>query len=80
MLTAVGLVTCAFVAFIRVYFQAQGRYFYPAMASISLLFVLGWRWIVPSRYFSIAAGMLLALLGAFSGALLIAVARQGGLS
>jgi hypothetical protein len=33
-----------------VFFQTQGRYFYPALLPISVFWALGWERLVPERY------------------------------
>ena len=61
-LTAFALV--AFLQFNLTYFQAQGRYWYPALYPLTLFFVLGWRgWLANGRirraaYAAAAAGMI----------------------
>ncbi|MEN3001179.1 MAG: glycosyltransferase family 39 protein [Armatimonadota bacterium] len=48
-----GLVLLSFLLFIRVFFQAQGRYFYPALLPIATFHALGWDGIVgllPARW------------------------------
>ncbi len=57
------LVGLAFVGFLLKYFQAQGRYLYPAMLPISLFLALGWRALFPVRWKGVASGLLLAILG-----------------
>jgi hypothetical protein len=42
-----GLVAVSFLLFIRVFFQAQGRYFYPALLPISVFLALGWERLFP---------------------------------
>ena len=37
------LTILAFLGFVLVFFQAQGRYLYPALVAFALFFVLGWR-------------------------------------
>ncbi len=59
-----GLVGASFAVFTSRYFQAQGRYFYPAMLPITLLWALGWRSLFPPRYANIAGIILLVYLGA----------------
>lgn len=49
-LLTVGLVALTFGLFIRVFFQAQGRYFYPALLPIALFNALGWEALVPPRW------------------------------
>jgi 4-amino-4-deoxy-L-arabinose transferase-like glycosyltransferase len=70
----IGMVGLAFVGFIMQYFQTQGRYLYPAMLPICLLFALGWRALFPTRYAALAGGMLLVLLAVVDLAFLRQVA------
>ncbi|MCX7925579.1 MAG: hypothetical protein N2554_07200, partial [Fimbriimonadales bacterium] len=49
-----ALVLVSFLLFIRIFFQAQGRYFYPALLPISVFLALGWERIFPERYRSAA--------------------------
>ncbi|MCS6924076.1 MAG: hypothetical protein NZM10_06845, partial [Fimbriimonadales bacterium] len=57
-----ALVLVSFVLFIRIFFQAQGRYFYPALLPISVFLALGWERILPERYRATAqAGWLLVM-------------------
>jgi 4-amino-4-deoxy-L-arabinose transferase-like glycosyltransferase len=44
------LTLVSFVLFVRVFFQTQGRYFYPALLPISVFWALGWERLVPERY------------------------------
>jgi hypothetical protein len=44
------LTALSFLGFIFVYFQAQGRYLYPAILPLSILFALGYPAIIPKRY------------------------------
>jgi hypothetical protein len=44
------LTLVSFVLFVRVFFQTQGRYFYPALLPISVFWALGWEQLVPERY------------------------------
>ncbi len=46
----IALVAVAFLLFIRVFFQAQGRYFYPALLPISVFFALGWEQLFPPKW------------------------------
>lgn len=55
-----ALVAVGVVAYNLSYLQAQGRYFFPSLAPLSLLFVLGLRELAAREY----AGLLLALLSA----------------
>ena len=65
-----GLVALSFFGFLLRYFQTQGRYLYPAMLPLSLLFALGWRYALPRRYAPLASGLLMALLAALCVAFL----------
>ncbi len=65
-----GLVGVVFAKFNLTYFQAQGRYFYPAMAPICVCISLGWRSVFPERYKTIASVFLLGFLCAFCVAFL----------
>ena len=59
------LTLVSFVLFVRVFFQTQGRYFYPALLPISVFWALGWERLAPERYRPTAllgiTGVLLAL-------------------
>jgi hypothetical protein len=59
------LTLVSFVLFVRVFFQTQGRYFYPALLPISVFWALGWERLVPERYRPTAllgiTGVLMAL-------------------
>jgi 4-amino-4-deoxy-L-arabinose transferase-like glycosyltransferase len=44
---ALALVLVSFLLFIRIFFQAQGRYFYPALLPISVFLALGWEQLFP---------------------------------
>lgn len=57
----VALVILSFIGFIWTFFQAQGRYLYPAMLPLSLLFALGIRSLLPVRYRDLVLLSLLAL-------------------
>jgi 4-amino-4-deoxy-L-arabinose transferase-like glycosyltransferase len=61
-----ALVALSFGAFLRQYFQVQGRYLYPAMLAIAVLFALGWRRVIPERYGGLSVGLLLTFLGALA--------------
>ena len=67
-----ALVALSFVTFTSKYFQAQGRYFYPAMLPISLACAMGWQSIFPKRYSDVAGVLLLAFFGVFVAAFLLA--------
>jgi 4-amino-4-deoxy-L-arabinose transferase-like glycosyltransferase len=73
MLLLLLLVATAFAGFLARYFQAQGRYLYPAMLPICLCIALGWRAIFPERYRDLAGGLLLGLLGLMLMIFLVAV-------
>jgi 4-amino-4-deoxy-L-arabinose transferase-like glycosyltransferase len=47
---AFALVLLSFLLFIRVFFQAQGRYFYPALLPLALCHALGWDGLLPARW------------------------------
>ncbi len=49
-LLTLGLVALTFFLFIRVFFQAQGRYFYPALLPIAVLNLLGWEGLIPDKW------------------------------
>lgn len=51
---ALILVLVSFVLFIRVFFQAQGRYFYPALLPISVFLALGWERLFPESRRAVA--------------------------
>ena len=57
-----SLTAISFAVFTWTYFQAQGRYLYPAILPISLLFALGWRNIWPAFYRELACNMVIVLL------------------
>jgi 4-amino-4-deoxy-L-arabinose transferase-like glycosyltransferase len=59
----IALVGLAYLAFIAKYFQMQGRYLFPAMLPITLVFALSYRGLFPERWKNAASGMLLSLLG-----------------
>lgn len=65
-----GLVGASFLLFLTRYFQAQGRYLYPAILPISILFAIGWRSMVPERYMSVVVIGVLGLLMVFTVAFL----------
>lgn len=70
LLFALGVVVCAFAAFVAKYFQAQGRYLYPAMLAIAILFAAGWRTAIPARYSVTSTVLLVGLLLAMDAAFL----------
>ena len=48
-----------FLRFILTFFQAQGRYFYPALLPFAFFFVLGWRGLLPRPgWFPVFVGLL----------------------
>jgi 4-amino-4-deoxy-L-arabinose transferase-like glycosyltransferase len=57
----VALVIISFVGFIWTFFQAQGRYLYPAMLPLSLFFALGIRSLSPVKYRDLISLAILAL-------------------
>ena len=56
------LVASAFALFLTKYFQAQGRYLYPAMLPISIIVALGWQALFPAKYKAQAGVVLLSIL------------------
>ncbi len=58
----IGLVFLSFLGFILHYFQAQGRYLYPAMGAIATLGSMGWLALFPPKYKPAATGGLLLFL------------------
>lgn len=65
MLALIVLTWLSHLRFVLVFFQAQGRYWYPALIPLAMLFVLGWRGILPKPR-SFVVGMIimgLALIG-----------------
>ncbi len=56
------LVGASFALFLSKYFQAQGRYLYPAMLPICLLLAMGWQACFPPKYKGHAGAALLAIL------------------
>jgi hypothetical protein len=69
------LVVAAFLRFNTAFFQAQGRYLFPAMAPIALLFTLGLQSLGPARWrprvaLGTAAAMLLLALYALFGCII----------
>ena len=57
-----ALVSASFFGFILHYFQAQGRYLYPAMGAIATLGGMGWLALFPPKYKAAASGGLLLFL------------------
>ena len=70
-----GLVGLSFLGFILHYFQAQGRYLYPAMSAICVLGAMGWLALFPKEYKRLAGGLLLTLLFALCLAYFSAIAN-----
>ncbi|MFN3689346.1 MAG: hypothetical protein ACK4UU_00295, partial [Fimbriimonadales bacterium] len=57
-----ALVLMSFLLFIRVFFQAQGRYFYPALLPIAVFLALGWERLFPESRRPLAqAGWILVM-------------------
>ncbi len=77
-LATIALVGMAYLAFIAKYFQMQGRYLFPAMLPITLLFALNFRGIFPERWKNFASALLLALLGLVGIAFLCYVMFSSG--
>lgn len=50
------LVAVSFVLFVRIFFQTQGRYFYPALVPIAVLLALGWHTLIPPKWQAMAHG------------------------
>ncbi len=63
-----ALVGLAYGVFISKYFQMQGRYMFPAMLPLSLVFGLGFRGLFPERWKNPASALLLVLLGVIAAA------------
>ena len=59
----IALVGAAYLAFITKYFQMQGRYLFPAMLPIALVFAAGFRGLFVERWKDPASALLLVLLG-----------------
>ncbi len=53
------LVLLSFVMFVRIFFQAQGRYFYPALLPIAVFNALGWDGLLSPRWRLVGHWMLL---------------------
>jgi 4-amino-4-deoxy-L-arabinose transferase-like glycosyltransferase len=53
------LILLSFVMFVRLFFQAQGRYFYPALMPIAVFNALGWDGLLPPRWRLVGHLMLL---------------------
>ena len=56
----IALTGLVFLRFILTFFQAQGRYWYPALLPLAFFFVLGWRGLMPRRAFPVFVGVLAA--------------------
>ncbi len=65
------LVALSFGAFIWKFFQAQGRYLYPAMLPLAILIALGARSLIPAKYRDAGTGAVLGLMGLLSLAFLV---------
>jgi 4-amino-4-deoxy-L-arabinose transferase-like glycosyltransferase len=78
MFALLGLVSLAFLGFLSHYFQAQGRYLYPAMLPICTILAMGWRTLFPARYRGVASGILLVVMGMFTLMFLLAVQAGSG--
>lgn len=63
-----ALVLMAFIGFAQTYFQAQGRYLYPAMLPTALLWASGFARVVPARYQRSATMLVFLVLAALSAA------------
>jgi hypothetical protein len=63
---AVLLVKLSFLGFVLKYFQAQGRYLYPAMLPICVVFALGGLALCPAKYRTGAGIAFLTLLGIYT--------------
>lgn len=61
-----GLVFVSFFGFILQYYQAQGRYLYPAMLPISIIGAMGWLALFPNRLRGFGGLVLLGYLAVFS--------------
>lgn len=62
-----GLVLLSYFTFILKYYQAQGRYLYPAMLPIALIGAVGWLGLFPNRYRGVGGVLLLGYLALFTG-------------
>ncbi|MDE2125959.1 MAG: glycosyltransferase family 39 protein [Armatimonadetes bacterium] len=71
MALTIGAVAFSFAVFLSRYFQAQGRYLYPAILPMALLGGFGWTSVFPDRYRGAGVGGLCAVLGLFCIALFI---------
>lgn len=78
LMLTVFLVGGAFALFLTKYFQAQGRYLYPAMLPISVMLTLGWQALFPKKYKAHAGIILLAILALL--ALLFIISVQAAIS
>lgn len=57
----IGLVLGSFILFVRIFFQTQGRYFYPALVPIALFLILGWEHLFPHSRRAVMHGGLVGL-------------------
>lgn len=67
------LVVVSFGGFVWTFFQAQGRYLYPAMLPLSLMAALGLRAVLPTRYRNLGMALTLALFFLLALAFLLTV-------
>ena len=67
------LVAASFSLFLTRYFQAQGRYLYPAMLPISVMLSMGWLACFPAKYKPHAAMALFAILAVLMLLFLVSV-------
>lgn len=65
------IVAVSFAGFAWTFFQAQGRYLYPAMLPAACLIALGTRTLIPSRYRDAGTAMILCVLALLSLAFLL---------
>lgn len=65
------LVALSFAGFVWTFFQAQGRYLYPAMLPAACLIALGTRSLIPARYRDAGTAGILGLLGVLALAFLL---------
>lgn len=65
------LVAVSFVGFVWTFFQAQGRYLYPAMLPLSILGALGLRAALPETYRESGSGLVLLVLFVLALAFLV---------
>ncbi|MCW3055208.1 MAG: 4-amino-4-deoxy-L-arabinose transferase and related glycosyltransferase of family [Chthonomonadales bacterium] len=67
----IALVGMSYLAFISKYFQMQGRYLFPAMLPITLVFAMSFRGLFPERWKNPASAILLGLVGVTALAFLL---------